>query len=255
MDVVNNGHEHFAGAMDAEGFLDQQAFGVMAAALELDLEGFTEDAQGVVIGVNGAIDHRGDQALGAVVQEGVFENAFAGAGFAEDDAEPALLGVDSKDVKDFLLVGQERDGFGIKRVAVQAKVRADHRIEDLRICDWGSSPADRVTEAGGIVSARPELCFADAGHRQPRPANGLRPCVRLCNKRRSVVLLRSACVAAKTARRRDFAGSMWPGALRRRVSRSPQPRWLAHNSKGANSLGLSPRRRRVVARPSGSRTD
>jgi hypothetical protein len=83
MGVVNNGHEHFAGAMDAEGLLDQQAFGVMVAALELDLEGFTEDAQDVVIGVESAVDHRGDQALGVVVQEGVFENAFAGAGFAE----------------------------------------------------------------------------------------------------------------------------------------------------------------------------
>ncbi len=37
MGVVNDGREHFAGAMDAEGLLDQQAFAVMIAALELDL--------------------------------------------------------------------------------------------------------------------------------------------------------------------------------------------------------------------------
>ena len=30
--VVNDGHEHFAGAVDAEGLLDQQAFAVVVAA-------------------------------------------------------------------------------------------------------------------------------------------------------------------------------------------------------------------------------
>ena len=47
--VANDGHEHFAGAMDAEGLLYQQAFAVMVAALELDLERFAEDAELVVI--------------------------------------------------------------------------------------------------------------------------------------------------------------------------------------------------------------
>jgi hypothetical protein len=40
--VVNNGHEHFAGALDPKGFLDQQPFAVVIAALELDLEGFAD---------------------------------------------------------------------------------------------------------------------------------------------------------------------------------------------------------------------
>jgi hypothetical protein len=112
--VVNDGDEHFAGAVDAEGFLDQQAFAAMVVALKLDLEGLAEDAQGVVIGVQGAVDNRGDHAFGVVVQEGLFEHAFAGAGFAQDQAEAALLGVDSEDVEDFLLVGQQREGFGSK---------------------------------------------------------------------------------------------------------------------------------------------
>ena len=51
--VVNDGNEHFAGAIDAEGFLNQEPFTVVVAALELDLKGFTEDAQGVVVGVSG----------------------------------------------------------------------------------------------------------------------------------------------------------------------------------------------------------
>jgi hypothetical protein len=77
--VVNDGHEHLAGAMDAEGLLDQQAFAVMVAALELDLEGFAEDAQGVVISVQRAVDHGRDHAFGIVRQERLFEDAFAGS--------------------------------------------------------------------------------------------------------------------------------------------------------------------------------
>jgi len=71
---------------------------------------------------------------------------------------------------------------------------------------------------------------------------------------RKVVLLRSACVPAKTAPRRDFVGSMWPGALRRRVNRSQLPRWLAENSKGATYRVLWARRRHVAGGPSDNRT-
>jgi len=46
--------------MDAEGLLDEQAFAAMIVALELDLKGFAEDAEGVVVSVEGAVDHGGD---------------------------------------------------------------------------------------------------------------------------------------------------------------------------------------------------
>ena len=126
--VVDDGHEHFAGAVDAEGFLDQQAFAVVVAALELDLEGFAEDAQGVVIGVQGAVDDRGDHAFGVVVEERLLEDALAGAGFAQHQAQAALLGVDAEDVEDFLLVSQQREGFGVEGIALEAEVRADHKL-------------------------------------------------------------------------------------------------------------------------------
>ena len=45
MSVVNDGHEHFPGAMDTEGLLDQQPFAGMVAPLKLDLERGAEDAQ------------------------------------------------------------------------------------------------------------------------------------------------------------------------------------------------------------------
>ena len=125
--VVNDGHEHFAGAVDAEGFLDQQAFAVMVAALELDLEGLAEDAQGVVVGVQGAVDDGGDHAFGVVVEQRLFEDAFAGAGFAQHQAQAALLGVDAEDVEDFLLVRQQREGLGVEGIALETEVGADHR--------------------------------------------------------------------------------------------------------------------------------
>jgi len=126
MGVVNDGHEHFAGAMHAEGVLDQEPFAVMIAALELDLEGFAEDAQGVVIGMERTVDHRRDHPFWVVSQERLFQNAFAGAGFAEHQAEAALLGVDAQDVEDFLLVRQECDGFSVEGMALETKVGADH---------------------------------------------------------------------------------------------------------------------------------
>ena len=112
--------------MNAEGLLDEQAFAVMVATLELDLKGFTQNAQRVVIGVQGAVDDRRDHAFGVVRQERLFEDAFAGARFAEHQTEAALLGVDPEDVEDFLLLGQQREGFRVEGVALQAKMGADH---------------------------------------------------------------------------------------------------------------------------------
>ena len=135
--VVNDGHEHFAGAVDAEGFLDQEALAVVVAALELDLESLAEDAQGVVIGVQGAVDHRGDHAFGVVVEEGLLEDALAGAGFAQHQAEAALLGMDSEDVEDFLLVSQQGEVFGVEGIALETEVRADHNECEVESSEFG----------------------------------------------------------------------------------------------------------------------
>lgn len=124
--LVDDGDEHFIGAVDGEGLLDQEAFAVVVASLELDLEGFAEDAQGVVVGVQGAVDDGGDHAFGVVDEQRLFEDGFAGAGFAQHKAEAALLGMDTEDVEDLLLVGQEVESFGVEGVAGQAEVGADH---------------------------------------------------------------------------------------------------------------------------------
>src|SRR6266566_2690361 len=103
--------------MDAKGFLDQKPFATVVAALELDLKSLAEDAQGVVIGVESAVDNGGNHPLGIVVEQDLFEHAFAGARFAQHQTEAALLGVDAEDVEYFLLMGQQRDGLRVEGVA------------------------------------------------------------------------------------------------------------------------------------------
>jgi hypothetical protein len=107
--------------------LDQEVFAAMVMALKFDLKGFAQDAKGVVVSVQGAVDDGGDHAFGVVVDEGLLEDCFSGPGFAQHEAQAALLGVDAEDVEDFLLVGQERHRFGVKGMALETKVGADHR--------------------------------------------------------------------------------------------------------------------------------
>ena len=67
-------------------------------------------------------------AFWVVRQERLFEDAFAGARFTEHQTQTALLGVDAEDVEDFLLVGQQCDGFRVEGIALQTKMRADHKL-------------------------------------------------------------------------------------------------------------------------------
>jgi hypothetical protein len=60
------------------------------------------------------------------LEQRVFEHALAGARFAQHQAEAALLGVDAEDVEAFLLVRQEREGFSVEGMALEAEVGADH---------------------------------------------------------------------------------------------------------------------------------
>ena len=68
----------------------------------------------------------GNHPLGIVVEQGLFEHAFAGARFAQHQTEAALLGVDAQDVEGFLLMSQKRDGLRVEGVALQTKMGTDH---------------------------------------------------------------------------------------------------------------------------------
>jgi hypothetical protein len=120
--VIDDGNQHFAGAVEAEGFLNQEAFTVVVAALELDLESLAENAQGVVIGVEGAVDHRGDYAFWVVVDQGLLKHGLAGAWFAQHQAQAALLGVNAEDVQNLLLVVQQREVLGVEGMALETEM-------------------------------------------------------------------------------------------------------------------------------------
>jgi hypothetical protein len=131
--VVDNRDQELVGAMDLEGLLDQESFAAVVVAVELDLKGLAEDAQGVVIGVQGAVDDGGDEAFGVVVEEGMLEDGFAGARFAQDQAQAALLGVNAEDVKDVLLMRQEREGLGVEGIAGKTKVGSNHMKGEVEL--------------------------------------------------------------------------------------------------------------------------
>ena len=79
MSVINDRNEHFSGLVDLEGLLNEEAFAVMILPVELDFKGLTEDAEDVVIGVEGSIEDRSDDALGIMVDQSVFEDGFSRA--------------------------------------------------------------------------------------------------------------------------------------------------------------------------------
>jgi len=96
--------------VEVAGFGDETGFTFMISAVAIEVEGLAEQAQDVAPGVEGSVDDRGDPGFGIVMEEVVFEDGFAGAGFADDEAEASLLGVDFEDVKVTLLVGQQAGG-------------------------------------------------------------------------------------------------------------------------------------------------
>jgi hypothetical protein len=73
------------GAVEGEGFVDEFAFAFVVGAVEVDLESLAEDAQGIVIGVEGAREGGDDETFGVVVFEGGFDDAFADAGLTDKE--------------------------------------------------------------------------------------------------------------------------------------------------------------------------
>ena len=118
--------KRLAGVVEAEGLLDEPAFALEGGAFELDAEGVAEDFDGVGVGVQGAADG-GDQVLvfGEALQ-GLFDDALAGAGNAEHQAESALLAMDFEGVVNLLLLGQEFEFAEVEGVLGQSVEGSDH---------------------------------------------------------------------------------------------------------------------------------
>lgn len=127
MGIINDGDEHLAGLMDFEGFLNEEAFAVMVLAIELDFKRMAKDAQDVVIGVECAVEYGCDNSFGIMIDEGVFENGFTGAGMTENETETALLSMNQEDVEDILLVVEQGDMLRIEGVLLETKMGTNHK--------------------------------------------------------------------------------------------------------------------------------
>ena len=114
--VVDDGGEHLAGGVQATRFGDETPLAAHVVPLGFDLKRLAQDTERGVVGVQGAIDDRRDEALGVEFAQGALEHALAGAGLAHDEAETSLLAVHADDVEHLLLVGQKRDVFRRKWV-------------------------------------------------------------------------------------------------------------------------------------------
>lgn len=66
---------------------DEALLAAEVGAVGLDLKRLAQDAQRAVVGVQRAADERRHETLGVVLAEGVLDDALAGAGLADDEAE------------------------------------------------------------------------------------------------------------------------------------------------------------------------
>ena len=109
-----------------------------------------------------AVDDRRDPLLGIMADDGVLEDALAGAGFAEDEAEPALVAVDLEDVEVALLVFEQGgvlvDGEG---ALAEAEVAFDHggwllglRFADRRVRNEVDNGTDTLSQQWVPPSAK-----------------------------------------------------------------------------------------------------
>ena len=162
MGVVDDGDDGLASGVLGAGLGDEARLAFAVAADGVEFEGLTEQAHEVGPGVQRAVDDGRDPLFGIVADDGVFEDGFAGAGFAEDEAEPALLAVDLENVEVALLVFEERGVFvDDEGVVAETEVASDHGgggVWMLDAADFGC-----VGDGGGFVRTRCRVC----GHWRP----------------------------------------------------------------------------------------
>ena len=103
--VVYDWNDEFSFGVEVTCFGDEACFAFVIGTVAFKVEGLAKEAQDVAPGVKGSVDDGGDPIFEIMVDEVVFEDGFSGAGFADDEAEAALLGVDFEDVEVTLLMG------------------------------------------------------------------------------------------------------------------------------------------------------
>jgi len=104
MGIIDNGNKGFSRAMKSQGLIDQMAFAFTVTAVIVDLEGFAENPQRIVIRVKRPVDQRGDHAFLVVTGEGPLDEAFAGSRISENQTKTALPGMDQEHLEDTSLL-------------------------------------------------------------------------------------------------------------------------------------------------------
>ena len=97
--------------------------------------------------------------------QGVLDDTLAGAGFAQHEAEAALLGMDAQDIEGLGLVGQHGDGIVVERIALKAEVRADHG----QFSSWVGWMSQSLSWLGGfrLGSGTRSLASMSSGRASP----------------------------------------------------------------------------------------
>jgi len=108
MGIVDDRDEHFPFMINLPAGLDEELFALGVAAIGFYFEGGAEYVEGVGVGVQRPGYGRGDHAFRIMVDNGLLDDALAGAGFPHNNAKPALLGMNLDCLEDFLLLRQER---------------------------------------------------------------------------------------------------------------------------------------------------
>ena len=130
--------------VEAEGLLDESTFALEGRAFELDAEGFAEDFDGVGISVQSARDSSDQVLVFRETLEGLFDDALAGAGNAEHQAESALLAMDFEGVVNLLLLGQEFEFAEVKVVLGQSVEGSDHDFSFRRLSPLATASRSRA---------------------------------------------------------------------------------------------------------------
>jgi hypothetical protein len=92
--VVEDGGDRLAGVVEAEGLFDEPAFALEGGSFEFDAEGVAEDFDGIGVRVQRSGNGGDEMLVFGQPLEGLFDNAFAGPGQPEDEAEASLLAMD-----------------------------------------------------------------------------------------------------------------------------------------------------------------
>ena len=71
--------------------------------------------------------------FGSCWTSAVFDDALAGAGLTDDEAQAALLAVDAQGIEDLLLMGQQAGVVLGEGAALEAKMCADHDVGSLAV--------------------------------------------------------------------------------------------------------------------------